>query len=308
MKGTRAVAARQASSPRRPGDAGGAEDPVATLRTRWRAASLAAGWPFPSDWGLPEVDDVCAAVASGADLPAVLAVLGRARARSGAGLDETLVDLAALHAVLTGGPGSEVAISGGSEPATAADWPAATDGSPTLPEVVNPNATPAFLLRATALAWADTVLGELRSATATESLTGLATSDYLRVRLGEVYREGARAGRCPSSRFVLLVVTLDLSAVVGWARLMAMVLTAETLRRVFDGGESLAVLGPSVAVVLTERGRDLAERAARARGLVVDRFGVDPRLRPAGRPDFRVERLPETEAGANDLINSVCRA
>src|SRR5690606_5572136 len=32
------------------------------LRARWRTASLAAGWRFPSDWGLPEVDAVCAAV------------------------------------------------------------------------------------------------------------------------------------------------------------------------------------------------------------------------------------------------------
>ncbi|NBH05920.1 GGDEF domain-containing protein, partial [Amycolatopsis sp. SID8362] len=32
------------------------------LRARWRTASLAAGWRFPSDWALPEVDAVCAAV------------------------------------------------------------------------------------------------------------------------------------------------------------------------------------------------------------------------------------------------------
>ncbi len=254
------------------------------LRARWRTASIAAGWRWPSDWGLPEVDGVCSSVIAGMDLACALTDLGRARARSGAGLDETLTDLAALHAVL--------------------DSPLEVDGLVSAA----PDAMPVRLLRPTAIAWADTALGDPRTADATETLTGLATEEYLRVRLGEVYRRGRRGGYSPADRFALLVVTLDLSKVSGWPRLMAMVLVADVLRRVFDGGESLAVLGPSVAVILAERDNALAERAADARLLTADMLSVDPDLRYAQRPEFRIERLPESEPAALRLVHAVRRA
>ncbi|MGW5717301.1 hypothetical protein ACWEVP_14130 [Amycolatopsis sp. NPDC003865] len=73
---------------------------VRTLRGRWRRASSTSGWRFPSDWAVPEVDDVCACALVRGDLIAALTALGAARARTGAGLDETLYDVAALHAVL----------------------------------------------------------------------------------------------------------------------------------------------------------------------------------------------------------------
>src|SRR5947209_13792580 len=38
---------------------GGSPDAFHQLRSRWRTASLAAGWPFPNDWALAEVDVVC---------------------------------------------------------------------------------------------------------------------------------------------------------------------------------------------------------------------------------------------------------
>ncbi|MGQ0838385.1 GGDEF domain-containing protein [Actinokineospora sp.] len=266
------------------GHRGGADRALRVLRARWRTASIAAGWRFPSDWGLPEVDDVCVSVVGGADLLTALSGLARARARAGAGLDETLADLAALHAVLT----TPTEIGG----LVSAD----------------PDATPAKLLRVTAVAWADTAMGEVRAAETVETLTGLATGEYLRVRLGEVYRRAVRDGYCPSDRFVLLVVSVDLSRVAGWPRLMAMVLVADVLRQVFDGGESVAVLGPSVAVVLAEREGGLAERAADARGLIADRLAVDPELRSARRPEVRVERLPVTEAAALRLVHGVSRA
>lgn len=276
---TQRVAVREAGSTWR-GDADGTDRLLRELRDRWRNASFAAGWRFPSDWGVPEVDEVCMTVVSGADLPAALGGLGRARARAGAGLDETLADLAALHAVLE-----------------------APDAL--LP---NPDAVPSRLLRATALAWADAALGELSAVAATENLTGLATPEYLRVRIGELYRAGRRAGFSPADRFVLLVVAVDLSRTSGWPRLMAMALVGDVLREVFDGGESLAVLGPSVAAVLAERGRGLAERAARTRRLIADRFGVDSALRAAQRPEIRIERLPCSEEAAQATVDRLGRA
>ncbi|WP_260193996.1 GGDEF domain-containing protein [Actinophytocola gossypii] len=254
------------------------------LRARWRTASIAAGWRFPSDWGLPEVDDVCSSAVREADLTAALAGLGRARAESGAGLDETLTDLAALHAVLT------------------------TEDSRDGLIATDPNAAPTQLLRAAALAWADASCGELRNAETTENLTSLSTHAYLRTRLGEVYRQAARAGVPVSDTHALLVVTLDLSSVTGWSRLMAMVLVADVLREVFDGGESIAILGPSVAVVLAERDPFFGDRALHAGWLVTERLTVDPQLASGQRPWLRVERLPDAQEDARALLHRVSRA
>ena len=247
------------------------------MRARWRTASIAAGWRYPSDWALPEVDAVCASALVKADLADPLAELGRARAVSGAGLDETLTDVAALHAVL-------------SDPRLLA---------------ANPDAVPARLLRLTALAWADVSNLEVARSEARESLTGLSTSAYLRTRLGEVYRQAARDGS-PLGH-VLLTVGIDLSEVIGWSRLMAMVLAADVLRQVFDGGESLALLGPSVAVVLTERDDELAYRSVRTRSMLAERLSVDPQLHTLGPIELRLHRLPPTHAEACALVESLGR-
>jgi len=249
---------------------------AAALRSRWCAASLAAGWRYPSDWATAEVDAVCRAAAAGADLAAPLAALGRARAHGGACLAETLTDLAALHAVLT-----------------APDGLVAPD----------PDALPVAFLRPAAEAWAEAATLPGRPA---DPLTGLATLDYLRVRLGEVHRHAGRHGLAPDW-MALLVVTVDLTAVVGWSRLVAQVLVAEALREVFDGGETVATLGPSTAVVLAPREPDLTHRAAAAWRLIADRLAADPSL-AAARLGVRVERLPGTEAEALRVLREVARA
>jgi hypothetical protein len=257
------------------------------LRARWRTASIANGWRFPSDWSLPEVDAVCASVVRRGQLDAVceaLDSLARARAQAGAGLGETLTDLAALHAVIS--------------------HPGSADGLVSA----DPDATPARLLRVAALAWADESLGELARPTATHGLTGLATEAYLRTRLGELYRRAVRDGRHVREDHVLLVVTLDLADVVGWPRLMAMVLVADVLREVFNGGESSAVLGPSVAVVLADREPAFAERALTAGWLINERLHTDPQLDSARRPDLRVVSLPEREEDAAHLIRNLAGA
>lgn len=275
---------REAGSRSPRGDAEGTDHALRVLRARWRTASIAAGWRFPSDWGLPEVDAVCSSAVQQADLTGALADLGRARAEAGAGLDETLTDLAALHAVLTH-PGNEKGL-------------IATD----------PDAAPTALVRTAALAWADASCVELRKAEATENLTTLATHAYLRTRLGEVYRQAGRDGVPAAESHTLLVVTLDLSTVTGWSRLMAMVLVADALREVFDGGESVAILGPSVAIVLAAREPAFGDRALSAAWLVAERLSSDPQLAAGRRPELRVERLPDTVDEARELLHQVGRA
>ncbi|MGA6163896.1 GGDEF domain-containing protein [Amycolatopsis magusensis] len=255
-----------------------------SLRNRWRTASLAAGWRFPSDWALPEVDTVCAAVVGGAAPEMALAGLGRARAAAGAGLAETLTDLAALHAVLA-------------EPECAERL--------VVPDI---DATPSRLLRVTAVAWADVALDQLAKAEVTDPLTSLPTAAYLRTRLTEVYREAARQEQPAALGHLLLVVTMDFSLLAGWPRLTGMILVADAVRQVFDGGESVAALGPSTVGVLLRRDGGIAQRGVLLRRELHARLSVDAQLHQAGDPRIRMLRLPPTHEAACELLGSLGRA
>ncbi|RSD17149.1 GGDEF domain-containing protein [Amycolatopsis eburnea] len=247
---------------------------VRDLRSRWRIASISSGWRFPSDWAVPEVDAVCRAVLSGGDVDGALGGLGRSRAWTGAGLDETLYDVAALHAVLEHNSDGLIA--------------------------ADPGAAPFGMLRAAAVGWAD-LAGEAPGGAAAESFSGLATEGYLRVRLGEVYRRVARTGGEP----VLLVIGLDLSRVDSWSSPMAMVLLADVLRRVFDSGETAAALGRSTAAVLAERDTGMEHRVRILRREIGDRLRGDPQLVTAARPEVRWYPLPESLSAAHDLLHLV---
>ena len=253
------------------------------LRSQWRTASLTSGWPFPNDWAVAEVDRVCATVLSGRDPGPALAALGRARARAGSGLSETLQDVAALHAVLT--------------------MPTARGGLVSA----DPDAVPGRLLRLTALAWADVLVGQLARAEVADGLTGLSSPAYLRARLREVYREAAAAGVPVDSRYVLVVVAPDLRDTAGWSRLAAMVLLADVLSGVFDGGQTLTALGPATIGVLAERDARTAERIARSRRLATERLGIDPQLRCVGEPPVWLETLPCTHRAACRLLTGLGR-
>ena len=254
------------------------------LRSRWRTTSLAAGWRFPNDWALSEVDAVCEAAVNEADLTGPLSRLGAARAESGAGLEETLQDLAALHAVLSDTSGVTALVA---------------------PRI---EATPAKLLTVTALGWAAVVGDQAATCEAEDSLTGLTTPAYLRTRLREVYRDAEVTGRRPGDHHVLLFVSLDLSRTSGWSRLVAMALVADALRTVFAGGETLTAVGRSVVAALTPRTPELAAAAANLRWLTAEKLDVDPHLRPTGPARVWLERLPETHQAACDLLASVARS
>ncbi|HEX4723530.1 MAG TPA: GGDEF domain-containing protein [Pseudonocardiaceae bacterium] len=248
------------------------------LRSRWRTASLASGWPFPTDWAVAEVDLVCEAVLAGVDPDHALVKLGRARANAGSGLGETLQDVAALHAVLT--------------------VPDDHDGM----VAADPDATPTRLLRVTAMAWSDVLVQQLADCEARDGLTGLANSAYLRTRLHEIYRAAAAEGFAVRARYVLVAITIDMAHATGWSRLAAMVLLADVLRTAFDGGQTLATVGPATMVVLAERDGRISERTAATRWLTANRLGVDPQLRRIAVPTVWLEPLPDTHEAACRLI------
>ncbi|MPY77468.1 MAG: GGDEF domain-containing protein [Actinophytocola sp.] len=253
------------------------------LRAKWRSASLAAGWRFPSDWGLPEVDTVCAALTAGGPNEAVVSGLGRARAASGAGLDETLTDLAALHAVVADGD---------------------RHGGFVVPDI---DATPSRLVRVTALAWADVALDRYAHTEVTEPLTGLPSASYLRTRLAEVYRGAARAGRTATDDALLLTVSFDLAGMASWPRLAAMILAADALRSVFDGPETTAALGPSVLAVLAVRDADIAAQAVALRREITERMHADPQLDDVSSPAISFVRLHPTYEESCALLRRIGR-
>ncbi len=241
---------------------------------------MAAGWAFPADWPLAEVDEVCRAVLGPGDPSAQLYRLGKARAEAGAGLAETLLDLAALHAVLAEPPGSTGMVS------------------------PNVDAIPARMLRVTALGWGDVMSKQAGNCAADNPLTGLATAAYLRTRLREVYAETRTVGR---QEHVLVLVALDLTRTSGWSRVVAMTLLADVLMEVFDAGETVASVGPSVACVLLRRDRHLARALANLRVLTADRLAVDPHIAPTGPVRVWLEELPETCEDAVALVADLGR-
>jgi hypothetical protein len=86
-----------------------------------------------------------------------------------------------------------------------------------------------------------------------------------------------------------------------------MTLLSDVLRVVFDGGETLATVGPSVAAVLARRDATLAQRVSTLRVLAADRLAVDPHVRPTGPAKVWSEHLPATHQDVCALIAALAR-
>ncbi|GAA1209442.1 GGDEF domain-containing protein [Prauserella alba] len=270
-------------------------DPRVALRRRWRAASLACGWRFADDWDVAEVDLVCSAVTrSGLDgAGAALVALAHARAAAGTGLEETLGDLAALHGVLQVPAGAPAGETGHA------------DALDAIAEAGDVDALPTRLLRIVAVAWAEVALGHVGTTEVHDSLTGLPTQAYLRTRLSELYRRAARDGVSVAEGQVLVVISLDFADSAVYLRPAGMILAADVLRHVFDGGESHAVLGASTVVAVVPRSDDVARSAVRLRRELTERFAVDPQLVESGSARVNVVRLPVSHDDACLLLDSL---
>lgn len=179
------------------------------LRAPWGRRSREAGWEPPDDWWTPAVDAVCEAFATGTDLAGPCARLGEARARSGVGIGQSLDDLASFTHL--------------------AGW----------------RSPPLELVRALAEGWADAGRGR---ETCQDPLTGLATAEYLRTRIGELYR--ADGGPSAASEHRLAVVALD-PQIDPWRRAARLIVLGYELRRFFTRGESVCLLGRGRIAVIT---------------------------------------------------------
>jgi hypothetical protein len=235
------------------------------LRDEWEAKAAAYGWAFASDWHVPAVDAVCDAIAANADIWAAAERLGRSRAAAGVSLAETLADIDGLAAIVHG---------------------RYTDA----------------LRRGVSLGWADSATAP--PSNVADPLTGLLTAEYLRVRLGELYRAADVRGEQVPTSSALVVVRIQLDARKAWRRPLPMVLVGQEMRRLFDGGQTLAMLSETVAVALCERDEMLARRARLLCTMITDQIDEDPQVRvPA--PSVWIETLPQRYGAALDLISEL---
>lgn len=239
----------------------------AELRDRWFQQSSAAGWAFVSDWHHPAVEALCEACLLGRNVWAPAERLGSVRADKGVSLGETLADLDGLMCVL-------------------------------------PDIAEGVVHRAASLGWAERMT--IPRQAVFDPLTGLVSVDYLRTRLGEVYRAADVAGTKVSATHALVTVRLRLAGRTGWDRLTLLVLAGDAMRTVFDGGQTLARLADHMAVALVEREVMLARRAHLLTGMVNERLGRD---QPPGETMARIwiERLPDSAPAAIDLISELAR-
>jgi hypothetical protein len=155
---------------------------------------------MPDDWDSEAVDEVLAACRNRAlargeaglaavratALAAACAGLGRSRARAGVGIAETIDDLVALFAVLSGDGGERAGV--------------LSEGRHWDPAL--------RLVGAIAEGWAEESVSQFARGGCEDPLSGMATLPYLRTRLAEVYREAEQRGTSPAETHRLLVVGL----------------------------------------------------------------------------------------------------
>jgi hypothetical protein len=259
-----------------------AEETARDLCTRWRATSLQVGWAFPADWWVPAVDAVAAALCDGRDPAAPCTLLGRARAEAAVGLDEALIDLAALYAAFTDSdpPGGSAGQAG---------------QAPSY-------GVPGHLVRAVAVGWAEAT-SDPAAGGCEDPLTGLVVPAYLRVRLGEVYREGKRSGLPVPATHAFVVAEVDLTGGESLTQLSRLVLLADCLRTTFPGGETLCGVGPGRALALVRRDGGLSAWANALRHLLS--VELDPFTERPAR--VWVEGLPGTLPAAHRLVAELAR-
>lgn len=235
------------------------------LQDLWFARSCDAGWVFASEWHDGAIEALCEACVRGEGLWPAAERLGGVRADSGVSLGETLADVDGLTAIL---PGLDTGV----------------------------------LHRAVSLGWADRMMTP--PPLVFDPLTGLVSRDYLRTRIGEIYRAGEVADAKVSTSHALVVVRVDLTGRSGWDRITPLILSGDAMRTVFDGGQTLARLADHMAVALTEREAMLARRAQLLAGMVDERLTRGKKLSSSR---VWIERLPDSLPAAVDLIGQLDR-
>lgn len=274
---------------------GGIEIAPLEFRARWRRASTAHGWNFPSDWWVPAIDAITEAGARGDDVAPGFTRLGRARAAAGVPMVETLADVGAFCSVID-------------------DLLVASSIAPRRCTLDR-----ASVMQASAVGWAEGV-GLQEFLMGEDPLTRLVRPAYLTIRLGEVYREANARGEQAGRTHALVVVSLlngaheepddrvasAQSLTETMARPRQMTFIAQTLYSVFSAGQTLAALSPTTAVALVERDGELAVRINLLRDLI-EQYRIHHVAQPEFTAGVWLEGLPTSLHNAVSLLAELRR-
>jgi len=240
---------------------------AAFLSEKWRAASHASVWRTPGDWHGPAVEKMVHAVVDGEDAESAAAGLGAERGQRGVGLIEGLDDLSVLFGVIS-------------------------DEEP-----------PYAVTKSFAREWSEVTTAGLMNAASTDQLTGLATLDYLFVRLRELYAEAAADGVELDDGFCLVIIDAADDTLPGWQRIMRKSMVARVLRSVFNRGQTTVVLPSGNFVVIARRDDALDEWVARLR-MQLARDSRDE-SHEGSAITARIEPFPGAESAAVDLLSEL---
>jgi len=183
------------------------------LLDAWRTCALGTVWRHAADWAHPATEAVVETFVSGEDPAEAVRRLGEARATVGAGLPETIDDLACLFRAL---------------------------GLP----------VEAGLVREVAIGWA-AVSVVAPQAGCTDPTTGLRTRGYLVARLEELY--DAPPGARPWDAHALLVLDVRLDGTASSTYVRAGAIVGAVLLDVLGPGHPSAQLAPGLFATLVDR-------------------------------------------------------
>lgn len=239
------------------------------VREHWRRQSLSTVWLRPGDWHHPAVDALAEALADGRDATAAAARLGEARGVAGVSIGEAMDDLLCAYRVL----GAETEVT---------------------------------TLRALGAGWAEGAIEPHVAVAVRDPASGLATVDYLAVRLRETYAHAAALGLSAGTTSALVHVDVAVDHVALWQRAAREAGVGEALLAASPVGPAVSLGGGTYAVLVP---------ASEAEGLLAvvrheieaatQRLGLSAVLRRP--PRISVIPLPGTLAEAEELLTELRR-
>lgn len=137
--------------------------------------------------------------------------------------------------------------------------------------------------------WADGFVRGAHAGVCVDPLTGAVTPDVLRLRLQEVTAQCAVLGVSPAAAYQLVLVDVGTGHISPFDADFVLVRVVEEIRRLFDGGETIARRGDRM-IVLAPRTAATEHRAA----LLQDRLLLDGAARWAD-PCVVCDELPDGE-------------
>jgi hypothetical protein len=234
----------------------------------WRSASLSTAWSDAEEWWTPAVDAVADAILgdTGGDPRAACENLGRQRAAAGVFLDEARADVmvAARIAGLT-------------------------------------SAEAAQLVDGLTIGWVDRTLDTFFTSACVDPMTELASLPYLMTRLGEMYASASSRSVDLGDEHAFVVVQVLMAGDLLESE-MQMTVIQQAMKAAFDGGQTLARIGPQCAVAVVSR---VEPRLSYALGLL--RAGLET-ARAADRVRRNrmwLERLPRERDAIPALIRQL---